>query len=673
MPVYKDPKAVLSEKALPYELVNMALAGTSIVGGAARGVVVGTGSRTYLASIAEKSKEASPDSPLTKALKSFVKRYVVLLIFVLSALIGIGIYQDRSLIELSYIILASLVSAVPEGLPLVITIVMIVGAVVLSRHKTFVRYLPSVETLGSATIIASDKTGTITAGELVVREVFTHSQDRLRLSAALCNDAHDGAGDPIDIALADWVENGGEIRKEHPRIWTHSFDPELRLMATANKMGQEDMLFVKGAFESLKERSEEKDNPELEKAFQFLLGKGLRVLAFGVGEARSKDPNDWKLQIVGLIGFIDPPKKEVKEAVLSAKEAGIHVIMITGDHPKTAEAVAKDVSIWDDRLENQVLTGVELEALSDEELAKKLEHITVLARILPDHKHRVVKILQDHDQIVAVTGDGVNDVPALKAADLGIAMGSGTEAAKSVSKMVITNNNLGVIITSIKNGRVISDNIRKVIYYLVSTSIQEIVLITLSILFALPLPLTAIQILWINLVTDGFQDKTFAFTKEEGSVMKRKPRKPNRKFLDRVQILRILSFSFGIGVVCFILYYTILEEMEFKKVSTIIFTSVVAAQWANGIQAQKELEPFSINISRSFTINPYIFLGSLGGLLLQLVAIYLLPKLFDTTPMTFRDWKYPLLVFFSSFVFVEIRKYIEFFWKNRRVSFKKHA
>lgn len=665
MPVYKDPKAILSEEALPYELENMALAGTSIVGGVGKGIVVNTGSRTYFASIAEKTKEGSPDSPLTKSIKSFVKRYVILLIIILSILVGVGLYQGRSLIELANILLASLVSAVPEGLPLVITLVMVVGAVVLSRHKTLVRYLPSVETLGSATIIASDKTGTITAGELVVRETFTHDQEQLRIVAALCNDVHDGAGDPMDVALDDWVENGGEIRKNHPRIWTHSFDPELRLMATANKVGEEEKLFVKGAFESLKERSEEKKYSDLEDAFHSFLEKGLRVLAFGIGDARSKDPNDWELQIIGLIGFIDPPKKEVKDAVLSAKEAGIHVVMITGDHPKTAEAVAKDVSIWQESRESQVLTGVELENLSDAELAEKLEYTTVLARILPDHKHRVVKILQDYGEIVAVTGDGVNDVPALKAADLGIAMGGGTEAAKSVSKMVITDNNLRVIITSIKNGRVISDNIRKVIYYLVSTSIQEIILITLAILFALPLPLTAIQILWINLVTDGCQDKTFAFTKEEGNVMQRKPRNLKRKFLDRMQLLRILSFSIVIGLVCFILFYNIFDTVEFKKVSTIIFTSVVAAQWANGIQAQKEQEPFSINISRSFTINPYIFLGLLGGFFLQLVAIYLLPQLFDTVPMTISDWKYPVFVFFSSFIFVEIRKYIEFFWKSK--------
>src|SRR3990167_3103659 len=266
----------------------------------------------------------------------------------------------------------------------------------------------------------------------------------------------------------------------------------------------------------------------METAFQLFLEQGLRVLAFGGGKWENEDPSSWRIKIVGLIGFLDPPKEGVNEAVIFAKKGGIRTLMITGDHPMTAKAVAKEVGIWTEN--DQILTGKEIETLPDDLLLEAIKHTTVFARILPEHKYRIVKLLQGRKEIVAVTGDGVNDVPALKAADIGIAMGGGTEAAKSASKMVISDNNLKIITDAIRNARVIADNVRKVIYYLISTSLQEVCLISLAIFSSLPLPLSAIQILWINLVTDGVQDKTFPFAKAEGDVMNRKPRRPEKQF-----------------------------------------------------------------------------------------------------------------------------------------------
>lgn len=659
MPVDKQGKGPVEKNCLIHDQLNMALAGTAVIGGSAKAIVIHTGASTYLASIASKTKEASPDSPLTKSLKNFVKRYVMILVFFLFILTGIGSYQGRSLLELSYILLATLVSAVPEGLPLVITFSMVVGASLLSRYKTLIRHLPAVETLGSASVIASDKTGTITTGNLKVEEVFSQDEEKLKMIAALCNDSHGNTGDPIDIALTKWVENKEKWDKEFPRIWTHSFDANLRLMATAHKKDGEEILLIKGAFETLKNLSKSPLKEEWEGALKGFLDKGLRVLAFGQGAAKSKNPKDWEITITGLIGFIDPPKKEVKEAISSAKKAGIHVIMITGDHPKTAEAVAQEVGILEKGQPHQTITGENLEKLSDEALKTTLHSTSVFARILPDHKYHIVKKLQEQGDVVAVTGDGVNDAPALRAADLGIAMGSGTEVAKSVSKMVITDNNLGVIITAVEKGRVIADNIRKVIYYLISTSIQEIFLIAFSIFLGLRVPLNAIQILWINLVTDGVQDKVFPFTKEEGNVMERKPRKLKNKFLDKKQLLRILTFSFVLGSICFSLYYLLLDTRDFTNISTIIFTSVVTAQWANGIQAQKEEEPFFQNLFKSLTINPYIFPSVLLGLLLQAIPLYLAPGLFEVEPLKMADWKYPTAIFFIAFFVVELRKVFE--------------
>ena len=259
------------------------------------------------------------------------------------------------------------------------------------------------------------------------------------------------------------------------------------------------------------------------------------------GEWLSEDPAAWRFSIAGIVGFIDPPKESAAEAVRIAQRAGIRVIMITGDHPLTAREVARSVHIWKEG--DRLLTGPDIEGMNDDELAAALKQATVLARILPEHKYRVVKTLQEHGEIVTVTGDGVNDVPALRAADLGIAMGSGSEAAKSAAKMVIVDNNLSVIVDAIRNARVIVDNIRKVIYYLVSTSISEIVLISSTVFFGLPLPLLPIQILWINLVTDGVQDKTFPFIREEGNVMARSPKDPAQQFFDSRQMRRILAFG----------------------------------------------------------------------------------------------------------------------------------
>lgn len=656
VPVVKDHTLILPEEELPYELGNMLLAGTVIVRGSGYGVVAKTGRNTYFASIAERAKEAPPKTPLNKALSYFTRRYVFLLVAIFFLMGVIGFFQGREILELGYILLAGLVSAVPEGLPIVITLVMVLGALALSKRQALIRFLPSVETLGSVTVIASDKTGTITEGKLIVKEVFSKDLEKMKWIAALCNDSHEGAGDPLDVALAKWVDGFEEIGKANPRIWTHPFDTRLMLMATVNKVDGEEELLVKGAFESLLQKSENGD--EWKEALQSFLEKGLRVIAFGVGKwENNRDPDSWKLKIVGLAGFLDPAKEGVREAVAAAKKAGVRVLMITGDHPMTAKAVAKDVEIWEEK--HRILTGKEIEGFSEEQLLEALRETSVLARILPEHKYRVVKLLQKSNEVIAVTGDGINDVPALRAADIGIAMGGGAEAAKSVSEMVITDNNLRIIVEAIRNARVIAANIRKVIYYLVSTSLQEVILIGLAILANLPLPLVAIQILWINIVTDGVLDKTFPFAKEEGNVMAMKPQRPEKQFFDALQIARIFSFGTAVGIICFFLYRYLIGTYAFEQVTTIMFTSVAVAQWANGIQAQKEREPFFKNVVRSVMINPSIFIGLSLGILLQCFVIYLVPKLFHSASLSFEHWKYPLFVFAATFLIVEIRKWVE--------------
>lgn len=664
VPALKDHAAILPPDTLPYDLKNMLLTGTFVVRGSGHGIVTKTGEGTYLASIAQRASEKSPETPLTRALNIFIRRYVVLSLAIFGSLGIVGHFQGRRLLDLSYLLLAGLVSVVPEGLPIVVTLVMVIGAQALSRKKTLIRYLPSVETLGSVTVLASDKTGTITEGKLIVREVKAKELEKIERIASLCNDSNGVSGDPLDLALCRWVPKCEEIRNRYKRTWAYPFDTRLRFMATVNQTENGEELLIKGAYETLREKAQNKE--EFDDSFQLFLEKGLRVIAFGYSSwNQNPDPSSWDIHIAGLIGFLDPPKSGVKDAVEASKRAGIHVVMITGDHPETAKAVAREVEIWTEG--SEILTGKEIDCLSDVELLEKLEKTTVLARILPEHKYKVVKLFQSASELVAVTGDGVNDVPALRAADIGIAMGGGTEAAKNIAKMVITDNNLKIIIEAIKNGRIIADNIRKVIYYLLSTSLQEITLLVLVILFSFPSPLSAIHILWINIVTDGVLDKMFPFAKEQGDVMERGPRRPETQFFDRVQLFRVVYFGGTVGLFCFFLYLYLLDLYSFEVVSTIIFSSVVVAQWANGVQAQKEKEPFFKNLKRSLTINPYIYIGLLMGVLLQTAVLYAAPGFFHSVSLHLEHWIYPALVFAVAFGLVEVRKWIEVFFSYKKL------
>lgn len=659
IPVQKDENLTLSKTTLPYELDNMALSGTTVTKGKAEGFVVFTAEKTYLASLSSRAEEKSPETPLSKALEIFIKKHmlVILLLIVFSAIFAL--WQGRGAIEVIYLIIAELVSAVPEGLPIVVTLVLTIGAMTLSLKKVYIRHLPSVETLGSATVIASDKTGTITQGKLKVEEVFSLHDTFLQTVSALANESIEDKGDPIDTALALWIGKEYEnIREKYPRVNLYPFDTQYRLMASSNMIKREHKIFVKGAFESLKLiATNQNDFETLEREHDKLASNGLRVIALGMGEHTSDDIEKWRIEIVGLVGFLDPPKEGVLEAVQTAQRAGIKVMMITGDNPLTAAAVAKLVNIYKEG--DLIATGKELNDMDDETLEKILPKITVWARVLPEHKYRIVKMLQKQGEIVAVTGDGANDVPALRAADLGIGMGSGTDAAKSTAKMVLADNNLTVIVDAIKQGRTIAGNIRKAIYFLVSTSLDEVILITGAILMSLPLPLYPVQILWINLVSDSALDKTFPFLKEEEDVMSKAPTRLHEKFLDKTQLLRVVYAALVISMGGLFLYVWILEQYGKESAVSTLFTAFVVATWVNGLQSLKENEPFLKNMKKSLQINPYIFYGIGIGLALQLCAIYLLSDVFHALPLTIESSTMIGLMALWVFSMIEIRKWAE--------------
>ncbi len=664
MPVSKEANISLPKKTLPYELDNMALSGTIVLKGTATAVAVYTGENTYLASIASKAKEESLPSPLTRALAIYTKKHLIITLSIIFIIGIIAYFQGRDIVEIMMLLIAEIVSAIPEGLPIVVTLVLTIGAMTLSRRNVLVRYLPTVETLGSATVIASDKTGTITQGKLVVQESFAIDETFTKIAAALANESKYAKGDPIDTALEQWL--GGhyeDIRERFRRTSFYPFDTKYRLMASANIIHEEHKIVVKGAYESLKEFARNtKDFERLEAAHHEFASKGLRVLALGVGDYKSDDIQTWEINIVGLVGFLDPPKEDVKIAVQTAKSAGIRIMMITGDNALTATAIAKEVGIYIEG--DSVLSGPEISELDDKSLKEKLLDTSVWARMLPEHKYRIVKLLQESGEIVAVTGDGANDVPALKAADLGIAMGSGAEAAKATANMILLNNDLSVIIEAIKQGRIIADNIRKSIYFLVSTSIDEIILISGAILMGYPLPLYPLQILWINIVADSALDKTFPFIKEEGDVMKRKPKKNDVQFFDKVQIARTLYASVIIGLLGLYIYHKLISTVGYDIAVSTVFTAMIVAIWVNGFQSLKEHEPFLKNIRVSLSINPYLWIGIFIGIILQGSILVFAGEWFHAELPGVEGTFYITVMALSVFVLIELRKWIEFWYRK---------
>lgn len=665
-PIEKSADVVLPEDTPIYQRSNCLYRGTTILRGKALGVVFATGNNTQIGQIAKKMQEKTPPSPLTKALENFGKKWIVVLLIILSFLVLIGVLQGREPKNLMFFAVAQLVSAVPEGLPVVVTIALVVGALRLAREKVLVKHLPAVETLGSATYICSDKTGTITLGKLRVEEYVSYDRLRLFLASALCNDATEKGGDPLEVALLEWLErervNWKFLRKVHTRLWEHPFDTKRRLMAVIVSSGEGLHLYIKGALESLALLCDKELPEDVWKHHDMMAEKGLRVLAFGYArlEEIPKSIEDAKAKIVGLVGFLDPPKEGVKSAVETAREAGIRIIMITGDNVLTAKTVAKMVGIhWEGSL---CIEGKDMEKLSDEELYHLLKRVSVVARATPEDKYRIVKVLQSKGEIVAVSGDGVNDVPALRVADLGIAMASGSQAAKDASKMVILDNNLAIIVNAIRRGRLITKNISKVIVYLLSTNAFEITYNSLALINGLPLPLYATQILWINLVTDSVQDKTYPFTHYEGNPMKEKPRHPEKAFTGKEVFLKVLYNGLIMGVAHYFLFKYLLAIYPYETALSISFTSAVISQWAVGIQEIGE-SPFFKNPFQYLKLNPYIYLGISIGLLLQSLVVFVVPQYLHAVHLSVEELYYAVLVPVLTFLAIEVRKWMLYIYK----------
>ena len=711
-PVLKDTAWETNSEMSLGDRRNMAYAGTTVTRGRARGVVVETGTETTVGQLAEDVTTVEGGKPpLVLRMERFTQviSVAVLLAAALTALLGILVHQYDA-IEMFLFAVALAVSAIPEGLPVGMTVALGIASRRMAKVGVIVRQLVAVEGLGSCTMIATDKTGTLTANELTVREVrlpdgatygvtgegydpdgqvrrdgtvadAAAKQQLARLARAvvLCNegtlyrsdDGWDWRGDPTDVALLafgrklDWTRESAI--ETYPQVEQIPFESEQRFAATFHESDSETSVFVKGAPERVLEMCTGVDRRELGATAGEMARDGYRVLAIAEGttdeelEPGEHPPEPSGLTFLGFLGLIDPLRSGVETAIATARRAGITVTMITGDHPETALAIARNLGLAESS--EEVVTGTELAELSGAEIGDLLKTTRVFARVSPDQKLAIVEAARDAGHYVAVTGDGVNDAPALRQANIGIAMGQmGTDVARDAAELVISDDNFATIVAGIEQGRIAYDNIRKIVFLLVSTGAAEVVLVLLALTAGLPLPLTPVQILWLNLVTNGIQDVALAFEPGEGNVLRRPPRSPTEHIFNRLMTERTLIAALVMGPLAFGVFVWLLESglSETAARNQILLLMVLFEIVNIGNARSETVSLFRLSPLRS----PILLLGTVSAFLLHVGAMYLpqIQLVLETEPVSVTRWLGLLAVAITVAVAIEVHKLL---WVSR--------
>ncbi|MNX02169.1 Calcium-transporting ATPase 1 [compost metagenome] len=697
VPDTKNP-APLAEGDLPLgDRVNMAYMNTVVTGGRGRGVVVATGMATEMGQIASDVASAEGASPLQRRMRQFGRQIGILVLVTVVVVWLLGVFSGRDMAEMLYVAVTLAVAAVPEGLPIVVSIMLAIGVSRMARRRALIRRLTAAESLGSVTVICSDKTGTLTRNEMTVKEVFMG--ERLEVSgegyhprgavlrtgaplalsscegllwlgrcAHLCNDAvleeRDSEwrilGDPTEGALVVLAEKLG-IEPDWPRNREIPFNSDRQWMATLNETPEgEGVVFVKGAFDRLLPQAKRWMDPDgrehpldeaaasrFQEAAEAMAQEALRVLALGM--VRRQEPHAelyppalaQELVLLGLVGMIDPPRREAAEAVATCGEAGIAVKMITGDHEATGKAIAAALGIL--KAPERAISGVELDRLSDAELQDRVSDLDVFARVSPTHKLRIVTALQRQGELVAMTGDGVNDAPALAQSDIGIAMGiTGTEVAKGASGMILADDNFATIVSAVEQGRAISSNLRKAIAYLMTAAVGNIAVIVGALLLGLPLPFTPVQILWINLIATGVLDKTFAFEPTDPEQMHQPPLPPSTPLVPRASLGPMIAYGLLMAVgtlAVFLIEFS--PDKSLMHARTEAFTTMVAFQWFSAFAFRSRYQP-----TFWLPLNRWMLGGLVLGVVLQTLVVYWPPlqRIMGTTAISLGEYLMTLAV-----------------------------
>ena len=700
----KNP-GVLNYKVSLGDRTNMLFGGTVVASGRGWGVVVETGLRTEFGKIAQEvAQTLESKTPLQARLARFSKIYLTVILSAVLLIFIVGLFKRLEVLQMFLTSLSAAISAIPEGLPAVITVALANGAFQMAKRKAIIRKLIAVETLGSVTVIASDKTGTLTHNQMTIRRIYSAKNrqifdisgsgyepkgeiipkpsrdliDFLKFSV-LSSDAEifeenrewGITGDPTEgafITAAGKVNLAKEeLEGTFRRLDEIAFETKRGYMATLQKGNQKNILIVKGAPEKILAMTAlgEEEREKITGVIEDFSRKALRVIGLATKEVsvqRSEisESDLTGLTFLGLAGMIDPPRKEAVEAIKICQESGIRPIMITGDYCLTAQAVAKDLGLIGDR--DGAVSGQDLEDMTVEEFRDTLKRVSVFARITPEMKLKIVSSLQNQGEVVAVTGDGINDAPALKKADIGIAMGEGgTDASREVADLVLADNNFTTIIAAVEEGRTIFQNIRRVIFYLLSTSAGELFIIFYAIIFYLPpfnLPLLPVQILWLNLVTDGTAGLALAFEPTHPGVLKFKPPALKDNILSNLIIWRIVLVGLVMLAGTLFLYSEAIEAgADIVRARTIAFTTMVTFQVFNVLNSRSLKE--SIFKMPIFS-NKYI----LGSMLLSFLLSYLtvafpfMRLLFHTTMLSFLDWLKIVLVSLTVIFAIELEKYL---------------
>ncbi|MEC4682660.1 MAG: cation-translocating P-type ATPase [Nitrospirota bacterium] len=670
---------------------NMAYSGTLITNGHATGVAVATGMETEFGRIAALLQNAEEiQSPLEKRLSRFGKRLAMGIVVLCIVFFFAGIARNEKPLPMLLVAVSLAVAAIPEALPAVIRVTLSLGAREMVRKNVLVRRLSSVESLGSVTTICSDKTGTLTqnrmtAGRYFIAEDSEEARSLFFQASCLNNDAFrtpEGVirGDPTEVALLLLAEEKGFQRESTEAVWPRRdelpFSAERGMMTTVHERDGVPLLFTKGAPERILDVCAflSQDGPEpvrdrLERQASQMAEEGLRVLAFaysrdsGTIASVLSSSRENSLTFLGFAGLSDPIRPEALTAVAACRSAGIRVVMLTGDHPATARAVASQLGILDASEES--LTGQELEGLRQEEYEKKVRDIRVYSRLNPSQKVKIVKAFQNLNEVVAMTGDGINDAPALRSADIGIAMGlTGTDVAREAAHMVLLDDNFASIVLAVREGRRIFDNIRKFIKYVLTGNSGEIWTLLLAPFFGLPLPLLPIQILWVNLVTDGLPGIALAVEPEENNLMKRPPCPMNEEILSGGLGWHILFVGFLIGGVTLLAQFLALRTGS-THWRTMTFTVLTFAQMAQLLGIR--VEGRSV-IGRTFFTNPWLVGAVAITVVLQMAVLYMpsLNRLFETQPLTARELSVSVGLSLIVFAAVEIGKWVSRTQSSRR-------